>query len=722
MTISRNFKNLNYVLDSASYGVVKNHSKNKTKIRRFRTCQRCMRLMTHIFLLVSSLNGNNGEATNCDDVDYIACQESATCPKTTHFHYKRPLDKAGKKGEKISGALLRKKRKQQNVVCASKVELCTRENCTDDHYHEEGNMSRKEIAYACAQDLLLGEEVMNDVISEQESEERERQSPRIYERLKTEMTSKIINDKEENDHVRKTKNMAQSGNISTKNKSIPSFHENRDDYFRRMEKENLDKIALYEQPRAVTLTREQRELSAMGFKLDPEYEELLRLEQHKMIELTEKEKSLGMMRKIISKRKETNDRVEKKDTPQYDQQVDSKSTAEARKPGNENGKDSISHQVCIDGEKTPQSGEPEKNSGFSCDGQISDVQHHIPGVAEGEITDRKSDDSLLSVISEFEAQENENEQKTTSKIHNFASLTNRMYHALATDEADVNDSDSEGSRVVAEEKGDVGDVSSISCESDSLDTLSETENITLIEDKRKARNAMFKGCFEKLERTDRARVDVPKKIVVWISMSRATNGKIESSIFRTILRGLLTTYRDFFYTRSNEVPFDDSVFRLHGHKRKVHTSFSAVYKPKFFTSLLNGASFAREEIGSMDIIGDQYDASTEVVGFAKLLDWLMMQSGTIMMGSFDGTVATWIGARFMHLIFDYDPLYFNSQNHERTLNTLGFVLNSVYLKQQFAALCMPPASMGTMMHNFNEQAGKSRKLHFQLEPSMYHSR
>jgi hypothetical protein len=114
----------------------------------------------------------------------------------------------------------------------------------------------------------------------------------------------------------------------------------------------------------------------------------------------------------------------------------------------------------------------------------------------------------------------------------------------------------------------------------------------------------------------------------------------------------------------------------------------------------------------MDIIGDQYNASTEVMGFANLLNWLTEQSGGMMIGAFDGTVATWVGARLMQLISEYDPSYFNLQNHEKTINTLGCVINTIYLKQQVVSLCMPQNSMGTMMHTYMNQAGQSRKLHF----------
>jgi hypothetical protein len=231
---------------------------------------------------------------------------------------------------------------------------------------------------------------------------------------------------------------------------------------------------------------------------------------------------------------------------------------------------------------------------------------------------------------------------------------------------------------------------------------------------------MYKGCFERKERLDRAFSDTPKVIVVWINTSRTTLGKTDTTILKTIFRDLLAAYRDIFYTYTEEVPLDDLIAPIHGHKRKMDTSLSVVYEPKFLTRLLFGEAFAKEKAGSMDIIGDQYNACTKVTGFTNLLDWLMEQSGGIMMGSFDGKVATWIGARLLHLIRDYDPSYFNLRNHERTINTVGFVLNTIYLKQQSVALCMPNSSMGAMMHNYSNRV-KEKNLHFQLGPSTFPS-
>lgn len=753
----------------------------------------------------------------------IACRVKVlgNCGKPTHYHRKQVQTKNGTKGKEVSGAKLRLMLKQKPMVCFSAVELCKKIVCIEEHYHREEEMTQEEIAIAATEDhfyKLEVERTKNIIAAEENAGTRNSEKlTAAEEKLAHQIAGDVIAE-----HEKEEKNM-------------------RDDPLSRMRRNNLRKLASVEEELehlesahdiVKHKNRADHDLIDMGFNVG----------EHKGVTFTKEEKEKPTIKRILMKRdaiaknneqKQGNNVVqqwenvlERLTTLDNRMEVDSISTAQARKPEVEIGWTSQKYQAPVhqevltslrlkkqlkqhsllggkvDSISTAEARKPEScdNMSVECvDGVRASSSTSTPGLLcimcdqhdqpemrictdpecnnyheNEELVDRSvfrkpvnqetvAVDSVLEAncslfvtdkqnivsdhIIDSELQDNYNTaQKDAISDEGISIVTPPVdrdllvgmdgYSLLAQRDSSTEVSNVDEMSAVSFEDASTSLVDEmhedarlsfendvrrhlrrrISDNASAHEVSVDTDDIINAENRRKDKGTLFKGGFEKLDRRDRAFSDTSKIMIVWINMSRTTLGQTDTTILKTIFRELLTCYRNTFYTNTEEVPFDDLIGPLHGHKRKVNTSLSTVYRPKFLTRLLLGDAFAKEKAGSMDIIGDQYDACTKVVGFTNLLNWLMQESGGIMMGSFDGKVATWIGARLMHLVKDYDPSYFDLRNHERTINTIGFVLNTIYLKQQFTALCMPNSSMGVMMHNYSNRK-KEKNLHFQLGPS-----
>lgn len=175
--------------------------------------------------------------------------------------------------------------------------------------------------------------------------------------------------------------------------------------------------------------------------------------------------------------------------------------------------------------------------------------------------------------------------------------------------------------------------------------------------------------------------DYELKVTLWEKENSGAERVFVSSFFAWLKDTFADTYRGWFYFKEELVPANKTetpdVFSRIG---SVQTRNA--YYPKFITRVLFGKPFSRDKSKHYDTLDEGvYRYSREVVIWNDLYIRLSETFGSTMAGNFQGEVFTWNAARVLDEVKKINKKYFHPVYQERTVFTMGKILNDITHRQ-----------------------------------------